>query len=630
MQHKKRLYKSLIALLVAVSIIILSLVDALGSAGSFILPEEKTEAVALVDDAAIGLAFSALATLGITIVSVDQIIDLCQENSWEVLWSEYKEGWSDIYDELFAEGDSIALSDATAKRIVTAAAETLQAQLGGKNSYVKGRNAAGFLAEKLPYPYIAFSGAGYADSLKGVEKFVYGIRNNNYVYVNSIPDNIVGIVAGSPSSGAAFSYVTIDGQVISASSYHTAFGGYGTEWFVDRASSSDETSYISSRCQVNSGSYNCWLYGHTLAIPSSENLPYSLIYTSNYTTFNFNIVGMPVWESLEAYTNGEEARESYPGYGIQVDLIDLTDQDVDVGDDMVFSADAVRSITDAGQTAYEIAMEAGASAEEAEEDRIAALSKALADAVTEANNSLNASNNTIIGLLKSILEALTFGSLFTLVSEIAANLAKLVKSILDGSVFESIINAILSIPDALAKALSNTLEWLKDIPQSIADTISSALEWIMDIPQTLADAISVGLEWLVTLPGTIADAISSLLEGLLVMLGIDAIVSWLTLDTTAVTSALSELKAALLDKLGFPFLSNPFDIYADAHVYYPVIRFPLPKILKQFMNLDEIVIVDFSDYASYCHEVRTILQGFLWFSFAIWIMKNHKVQMSLS
>lgn len=62
---------------------------------------------------------------------------------------------------------------------------------------------------------------------------------------------------------------------------------------------------------------------------------------------------------------------------------------------------------------------------------------------------------------------------------------------------------------------------------------------------------------------------------------------------------------------------------------YPVIAMQTPDILRQFYDHDEIVLLDFGDYAEYVLFARNVFRVSLWLSFLWWGVRQCKVQLHI-
>ncbi len=63
---------------------------------------------------------------------------------------------------------------------------------------------------------------------------------------------------------------------------------------------------------------------------------------------------------------------------------------------------------------------------------------------------------------------------------------------------------------------------------------------------------------------------------------------------------------------------------------YPKITIKTPAILKQFLKTDEILLLDFEDYATYFLWVRTAMGFAILFGFFMWVVRDIKVELTLN
>jgi len=63
---------------------------------------------------------------------------------------------------------------------------------------------------------------------------------------------------------------------------------------------------------------------------------------------------------------------------------------------------------------------------------------------------------------------------------------------------------------------------------------------------------------------------------------------------------------------------------------YPKITIKTPDILKQFLKTDEILLLDFKDYATYFLWVRTAMGFAILFGFFMWVVRDIKVELTLN
>ena len=63
---------------------------------------------------------------------------------------------------------------------------------------------------------------------------------------------------------------------------------------------------------------------------------------------------------------------------------------------------------------------------------------------------------------------------------------------------------------------------------------------------------------------------------------------------------------------------------------YPVITIECPEILRPYWKQEQIILLDFEDYATYFIWVRTAMAFAILFGFALWLIKDIKVSFTLN
>lgn len=109
--------------------------------------------------------------------------------------------------------------------------------------------------------------------------------------------------------------------------------------------------------------------------------------------------------------------------------------------------------------------------------------------------------------------------------------------------------------------------------------------------------------------------------------------SWFVIDFPAIKAHLLEALDNIPGADGLdPFLAIVTDIkgqITDSYEY-PKITIQTPDILVQFVKAPEIVLLDFKDYAEYFIWVRTAMAFAILFGFAMWCVRDIKVELTLN
>lgn len=109
--------------------------------------------------------------------------------------------------------------------------------------------------------------------------------------------------------------------------------------------------------------------------------------------------------------------------------------------------------------------------------------------------------------------------------------------------------------------------------------------------------------------------------------------SWFVIDFLAIKAHLLEALDNIPGADGLdPFLAIVTDIkgqITDSYEY-PKITIQTPDILVQFVKAPEIVLLDFKDYAEYFIWVRTAMAFAILFGFAMWCVRDIKVELTLN
>lgn len=109
--------------------------------------------------------------------------------------------------------------------------------------------------------------------------------------------------------------------------------------------------------------------------------------------------------------------------------------------------------------------------------------------------------------------------------------------------------------------------------------------------------------------------------------------SWFVIDFPAIKAHLLEALDSVPGADGLdPFLAIITDIKGQItdHYDYPKITIQTPEILVQFVKAPEIVLLDFKDYAEYFIWVRTAMGFAILFGFAMWCVRDIKVELTLN
>ncbi|MCI7190647.1 MAG: hypothetical protein MR998_08445, partial [Lachnospiraceae bacterium] len=109
--------------------------------------------------------------------------------------------------------------------------------------------------------------------------------------------------------------------------------------------------------------------------------------------------------------------------------------------------------------------------------------------------------------------------------------------------------------------------------------------------------------------------------------------AWFVIDFPAIKAHLLEALDSVPGADGLdPFLAIITDIKGQItdHYDYPKITIQTPEILVQFVKAPEIVLLDFKDYAEYFIWVRTAMGFAILFGFAMWCVRDIKVELTLN
>lgn len=109
--------------------------------------------------------------------------------------------------------------------------------------------------------------------------------------------------------------------------------------------------------------------------------------------------------------------------------------------------------------------------------------------------------------------------------------------------------------------------------------------------------------------------------------------AWFVIDFPAIKAHLLEALDSVPGADGLdPFLAIITDIKGQItdHYDYPKITIQTPEILVQFVKAPEIVLLDFKDYAEYFIWVRTAMAFAILFGFAMWCVRDIKVELTLN
>lgn len=127
--------------------------------------------------------------------------------------------------------------------------------------------------------------------------------------------------------------------------------------------------------------------------------------------------------------------------------------------------------------------------------------------------------------------------------------------------------------------------------------------------------------------GTIIGLLQQILQA------IKDFMAWFVIDFPAIKAHLLEALDSVPGADGLdPFLAIITDIKGQItdHYDYPKITIQTPEILVQFVKAPEIVLLDFKDYAEYFIWVRTAMGFAILFGFAMWCVRDIKVELTLN
>ncbi len=127
--------------------------------------------------------------------------------------------------------------------------------------------------------------------------------------------------------------------------------------------------------------------------------------------------------------------------------------------------------------------------------------------------------------------------------------------------------------------------------------------------------------------GTIIGLLQQILQA------IKDFMAWFVIDFPAIKAHLLEALDNIPGADGLdPFLAIVTDIKGQItdHYDYPKITIQTPDILVQFVKAPEIVLLDFKDYAEYFIWVRTAMAFAILFGFAMWCVRDIKVELTLN
>lgn len=127
--------------------------------------------------------------------------------------------------------------------------------------------------------------------------------------------------------------------------------------------------------------------------------------------------------------------------------------------------------------------------------------------------------------------------------------------------------------------------------------------------------------------GTIIGLLQQILQA------IKDFMAWFVIDFSAIKAHLLEALDSVPGADGLdPFLAIITDIKGQItdHYDYPKITIQTPEILVQFVKAPEIVLLDFKDYAEYFIWVRTAMGFAILFGFAMWCVRDIKVELTLN
>lgn len=170
----------------------------------------------------------------------------------------------------------------------------------------------------------------------------------------------------------------------------------------------------------------------------------------------------------------------------------------------------------------------------------------------------------------------------------------------------------------ITQYLDSIGEWIMDIPESIADALSTfdnPLDVLIEGVSTLGDDIFAGLPD-IDIP-SISNPLDRILEVLESMFVIDA---GLIMDAIGENSLVWENKFSFLSRL-----STIFNESVTPDYDYPVIKVQTPDILKFYYSEEYIILCDFKDFEVQCLWVRNLTRAFVWVAFALSVFKQFRV-----
>ena len=200
------------------------------------------------------------------------------------------------------------------------------------------------------------------------------------------------------------------------------------------------------------------------------------------------------------------------------------------------------------------------------------------------------------------------------------------------------LSRITQFQNAILEVLQNLDTWITSIPENLlalfssyALPLDSIINGIQNLPGNLADAIADSLH--IELPAISFPEIPNY-TGLLSRI-IELLESFFLINTPVIMASLAGFNDLWEEKLPFwariSGLYNGIDVpdYDPNGRIYPVISMKTPDILQPFYDADEIVLVDFADYAEYMIWVRSLIRGILWFSFGLSIFNHLKTNLHI-
>ena len=170
----------------------------------------------------------------------------------------------------------------------------------------------------------------------------------------------------------------------------------------------------------------------------------------------------------------------------------------------------------------------------------------------------------------------------------------------------------------ITQYLDSIGEWIMDIPESIADSLSTfdnPLDVLIEGVSTLEDDIFAGLPD-IDIP-SISNPLDRILEVLESMFVIDA---GLIMDAIGENSLVWENKFSFLSRL-----STIFNESVTPNYDYPVIKVQTPDILKFYYSDEYIILCDFKDFEVQCLWVRNLTRAFVWVAFALSVFRQFRV-----